>query len=81
MTEKEARGKLLKQYPNKSVKKFVEYKGYYVYLLVPKDAPNRRVMDAMYGVEILTGDIAAYQPTNDKNFKNFFDLWRKAKEV
>lgn len=77
MTFHEAYKKITKEYPKKLPKKYVFYNGYYVFLLVDKDKPNAPVFDAFYAVNKETGQIAAYQPTNDKNSSEFFKLWRE----
>lgn len=75
ITFQEAYKKLLKQFPQKEARKYVDYNGYYIFLLTNKDAFSS--LDSMYAVNKETGVIGAYQPTNDKNAKEFFKLWNK----
>ena len=75
ITFQEAYIKLLKEFPDKEAKKCVDYNGYYIFLLENKGAFNS--LDSMYAVNKKTGVIGAYQPTNDKNAKEFFKLWNK----
>ena len=75
ITFQEAYKKLLKQCPQKEARKYVDYNGYYIFLLTNKDAFSS--LDSMYAVNKETGVIGAYQPTNDKNAKEFFKLWNK----
>lgn len=77
---KEAYKKLLKEYPDKIARKYIEYNGRYVFLLVPKKNPNTPVLDAFYAVNKKTGKIEGYQPTNDKNADKFFKLWTEKDE-
>lgn len=75
ITFQEAYKKLLKQFPGKEARKYVDYNGYYIFLLTNKNAFSS--LDSMYAVNKKTGVIGAYQPTNDKNAKEFFKLWNK----
>lgn len=77
LTFNECYKKLLKKYPDRVASKYIEYNGNYIFLLVPKDDPEARVMDSMLAVNEKTGAIASYQPTNDENRDEFFKLWSK----
>lgn len=80
MTQQECYKLLLKAYPNKVARKCVYHNGYFIFLLVPKDNTSALVIDQFYAVNKETGNIGAYQPTNDKNADEFFKLWKKGKD-
>lgn len=75
ITFQEAYKKLLKQFPQKEAKKYVDYNGYYIFLLENKNSFNS--LDSMYAVNKKTGVIGAYQPTNDPRPDEFFKIWSK----
>ena len=75
ITFQEAYKKLLKQFPGKEARKYVDYNGYYIFLLENKNGFNS--LDSMYAVNKKTGAIGAYQPTNDPHPDEFFKLWSK----
>lgn len=75
ITFQEAYKKLLKEFPEKEARKYVDYNGYYIFLLENKGAFNS--LDSMYAVNKKTGVIGSYQPTNDPHPEEFFKLWSK----